>query len=485
MRNFLFLFLIISISFAGFEVETLPPPVFHNHSFALLSNSRYSVHSGFSSSLPNQVLANILWAMAKVPRIGSYREIYVATPTNVYLYDPNTHTLVLHLAGNHRSNANAAFEIGVATERYEEAGFATQVGLLASVAFWDSGGSNVVSCPMQSATNYANSNWQPIHPIRLVNVHARGSVRGLDTTCLAISSDSTLPRPLTRGNDTLEVLLNNLQMDSLFISGEIPLTKISQILWAGYGVAPHMTANNRRGLTVPSAVANYYLTGKIYLVRDSGVYRYHNRLPSGSLNTADHRLQLLVSGDRRGELRSASPRIPQTAPVYLVVTVTDTTSNYQMLEAGFVGIQFLLQAQSLGLASFLTCPLSPTERNAIRNALSLPSNEFPVLVSSVGERLTALKERYAQIKKISLSSPNQIPIKIEFWVEKSGIAQFFIYDLSGRPIRSFKKVFTKEGYHYWEWDGRDEKGENTSPGIYFLYAQVGGRKVIRKIVKIR
>ena len=104
------------------QVESLPPPVVHGNSFEIISNSRYSAHSGFTSSLSDTVLSNVLWAMSRVPSFGSsYREIYVATPTNVYLYDSVAHALNVHLAGNHRYSANSAFEVGIAVERDEEA----------------------------------------------------------------------------------------------------------------------------------------------------------------------------------------------------------------------------------------------------------------------------------------------------------------------------------------------------------------------------
>ena len=70
------------------QVESLPAPVVHGNSFEVLSNSRYSVHSGFAQHLSRQVLSNVLWAMSKVPQLGTYREIYVADTANVYLYDP-------------------------------------------------------------------------------------------------------------------------------------------------------------------------------------------------------------------------------------------------------------------------------------------------------------------------------------------------------------------------------------------------------------
>ena len=66
-----------SVTFA--QVESLPPPVVHGNSFEIISNSRYSSHSGFTGSLSDTVLSNVLWAMGRVPSFGSsYREIYVA-----------------------------------------------------------------------------------------------------------------------------------------------------------------------------------------------------------------------------------------------------------------------------------------------------------------------------------------------------------------------------------------------------------------------
>lgn len=171
--------MIILISFLILQIEALPPPVINRNSFKLLSNSRYSFHSGFSSNLSDQVLSNLLWAIAKAPLIGSYREIYVAKPNNLYLYNPENHILTLHLTGDRRSNSNSAFEIGVATERYEEACFLIQLDLLASTSFWDSL-SNAVSCPMQSATNYANSNWSPIHKGKKVRKESFESFRIYD-----------------------------------------------------------------------------------------------------------------------------------------------------------------------------------------------------------------------------------------------------------------------------------------------------------------
>jgi len=480
MKHFckiLFVAIILSTTLLA-QVESLPAPVINRHSFEILSNSRYSLHSGFTSSLSNQILSNILWAMDQVPKIGTYWEIYVATPTNVYQYDPQNNTLVLHLAGNHRYSSNTAFEVGIASNRNEDCGFAIQAGQLAACAFWDSVSSNAVSCPMQFATNNANNTWNPTHSIKMVDVFGQASRSGLSTTCVAISSDSTLPSPQTRGSDTFEILLTNLQQDSVFSSNSLSLLTISQLLWAGYGVTPHMTTNGRRGTTISSAVANYYLTGKIYLVNDSGVYRYHNRIPPGTgLTTSDHRLELVTNEDRRQQLRAASSRIPSTAPVYIVVSVSDTSSNYAMLEAGFAGFQYLVQAKILGLAGFFTVPLSPTERTAIISALGLPGSNFPVIVFSAGELATGIKESNTvslKTTRIQAVSPQRIPIKIEYWLAETGASHVIIYDLAGRPVYSFAPKSQKSGYHSIEWNGINQNGLQMPPGVYF------GRLIIGK-----
>ncbi len=392
MKHITALLLVAVLAGCAARVESLPPPVVNDNSLEIISNSRYSSHSGFAGSLSDTVLSNVLWAMSRVPSLGSsYRELYVATPSNVYLYDPASHVLNLHLIGDHRYEASAAFEVGIAVERDEEAGLVAQAGLLAGDAFWSRGGGVVASCPKVFAAEYANSNWSPIHPINIVDVFGRKAVRGLRDSCVAISSDMTLPLPLTDRPDTFEVLVNGLSMDSTFTSSVPSLSMISQLLWAGYGVTPHLAeggvGGGQRGLTVPSAGPYYYLTGRILVVRADGVDRYHNRLPPGTDHwTGDHRLEAVASGDRRDALRAACSRLPATAPLYVVVCIADTANSlrWKLLDAGFPGLQYLMQAHALGLHGWLTAPIAPHERTAIIAALGLPATDLPVLVFSVG-----------------------------------------------------------------------------------------------------
>jgi hypothetical protein len=457
------------------QVESLPPPVVHANSFEIISNSRYSSHAGFTGSLSDTVLANALWAMSRVPSFGSsYREIYVATPSNVYLYDTAGHTLSVHRAGNHRYSASSAFEVGIAVERNEEAGLAIQAGLLAGDAFWSRGGGTVTSCPMAFAANNADTAWQPDHTINLVSVFGRLSVSGLTDSCVAISSDSSLPRPNTDADDTFEVIVNGLGQDSTFAVDPMPLSAVSQLLWAGYGVTPHMPAG-KRGLTVPSAVANYYLTRRVYVVTDTAVMRYNNRLPPGTVqSTSDHRLEAVTPGDRRDSLRAVCLRLPASAPVYIVVCVGDTMDDWTMLEPGFVGFQYLMQARALGLHGRIIAPIAPDERAEIIAVLGLPATDLPVLIFAAGlASQPGLAGSICQPgDRIDVRRSSK-GIRLEIHVTRECTADLAVFDLAGRSVRRLGKLRLSAGESSFDWDCLGEGGRALAAGTYFCRLTLG------------
>ncbi len=477
----LLLLAIVSSVLGSAQARDLPSPVVNGNSFEIISNSRYTVHWGFTDSLSDTVLSNVLWAMSRAPSFGSsYREIYVADSENVYLYDTVNDDLDVHRAGDHRYifYADPAFEIGVAVERSEEAGLMIQAGLLAGDAFWSVGGdSNVTSCPTEAGTQYADTAWNPNHAINLISMFGRYNVNGLTDSCVAHSSDSTLPDPATDGDDTFELLVNGLGQDSTFDSTSLSLSTVSQLLWAGYGQAPHEGSGGKRALTVPSGMPLYFLTRKIYLVRNVGVHRYHNRRGSGTdLHTRDHRLEAVTSGDRRDSLRAACTRLPVTAPVYIVVCVTDTTDSlrWKSLEAGFAGYQYLMQAHVLDLHGRLTAPLSSGERAAIIDALGLPATDLPVLIFSAGlPPMPGVAESgRGQTERFELARTKE-GLRLKIYLVEPGVGKLVIYDLAGRPVRDWGEVQLSAGVHSFEWDGSDDSGRSLPAGPYFCRLALG------------
>lgn len=471
---------------AGPLVETLPAPVRHGVSFEALANSRYSTHSGFTDRLSRPVLASVLRAMNRMPRLGGYRDFYVATPENVYRFDPAAGTLVLHLAGDRRYNSGSAFEVGVAVERHEEAGMVVQAGLLAGTAFRDRPEEPVAACPMKWATDHANEQWKPARSLKMVNVYGRAEPLPFDTVCCAVSSDSTLPAPHVSGLDTFDSVLEELRQDSAFGPVGLSLETVSQLLWAACGVTPHITFNGRQGTTIPTAVAAYHLTGRIYLVHDAGLSRYHNRRPPGTdLATADHRLARITAGDLRPALRQALPRLPSSAPVYFVVCAGDTSAYGPLQEAGCAGSQLLIQARALGLAGFLTVPLNRAERNAVMTALGLPARHFPVFVFSCGEPApTGVEEEDRPgLVRIVRAGPaiRRGRIRLEYWLGRSGEVRVEVFDMLGRPVRLLVEEQQSVGYHSVAWDGSGPQGQRLKRGTYLIVVFSRGTMAKHKV----
>ena len=473
--------------------ESLAAPVRHTYSFEQLSNSRYSVHAGFDDSLPAQVMANVLWAMSRVPEAGSeYREFYVATPDNVYRYDPSSLLLTVYRAGDHRYNSGSAFEVGVAASRPEGTGMAIQAGLLAGAAFGNEGRATrdqepgVVSCPMQWAADHATVDWKPDHPIQMVDVFGRAPSEPLDTACASRSSDSSLPLPHVVGPDTFEAVMADLHQDSSFNPVGLSDENVSQLCWAAYGVTPHITYNRRQGLTVPSAMANFYLTDRVYVVGEYEVSRYHNRLSADTdATTRDHRLERVTAGDLRPQLRAASVRIPGSAPAYFVVCVPDTNTQPAMMEAGFAGFQLLAQARALGLSGFLTVPLSRTERRAIVSALDLPDGHVPALVFACGEAGATVAERAPDTGVVTIvrAQPaiRQGNLRVEYLLSRAGPVRAQVFDMLGRPVKLLLNEQQSSGYHAAVWDGTDEDGARVQRGTYLVVIISGGTVAKHKV----
>jgi hypothetical protein len=67
---------------------TLPKPMEGTHSVEICLNSRFSTHGGMTGTIDNQILANVLWAAAKVPLLAKSRTIYAALTENVTFMIP-------------------------------------------------------------------------------------------------------------------------------------------------------------------------------------------------------------------------------------------------------------------------------------------------------------------------------------------------------------------------------------------------------------
>ena len=355
-------------------IGPLPPPIVTGNSVEICLNSRYSLHS-LSGTATDQQISNIVWAAGKAPYTGTYRNIYVVTPTGTYLYDPVGHSLSWYSS---EVVSGGAFAIRYDRELDFDAGVSFMPALLASVSLWRSTQSSVASCPR--GLGYPTTRL-------FFGVQA---VKGLTSTLAAHSSvpagqPGWLPDPCTAGDNKLEEVLGNLNYTSSFTQTNLTLQQISQILWAGYGCTAHTTSNNKAGLTVPSAYANYYLTGRIYLANENGVYRYHNRNPSADTTKKDHRIEQIKAADVRGALQSAVSGLPR-APCYVILCLnsSDVGQEFARLEPGFVAGNMLIQATAIDLGCHFRAKLTSGEQGSIQAATNIPASHIPQAIISIG-----------------------------------------------------------------------------------------------------
>jgi hypothetical protein len=348
----------------------LVPPIVTGHSAEICMNSRIATHSGLTGTATAQQVSNVLYAAGRAPVTGSFRTIWFKDHTGTYIYHPEDHSLEYYSA----TTVTNAFRLDYDRERDFDAGVSYVLALWASVSLWTGLSNQVISCPQQTDVNFGIGTL----------------TAGLTTQLVAVSSDGSLPNPVTDGQDHLEELLATLRLRDAFRT-DLDLTpqRLSQLLWAGYGCTPHTTANNYKGLCVPSWIAEYFLTNRIYVVNDR-VLRYCNRVGT-NLATRDHRVEQVQNADVRTALRQALPDLPE-APCYILLCLTQSGLGvwYQRLETGFVAGGMLLQAESLGLACAFKAALSSAEQTAVKQITQIPAGDYPHAIVALGHRAADL-----------------------------------------------------------------------------------------------
>ena len=420
---------------AAIDANQLPPPIVTENSVEICMNSRYSQHS-LSGTASTQQISNIIWAAGRAPFTGTHRDIYLMTPQATYLYDPNGHSLTWYSS---EARNDGAFMIRYESERDFDTGVSFMPALLASVSLCRSSESPVASCP--KGIGYPNA--------RLVfGVQPSGEL----TTELAVhcsvpeGEPGWMPAPSTTGDNSLEKVLADLRYVSSFGDTNLTIQQISQILWAGYGCTDH-NPSGKAGLTVPSAWANYYLTGAIYLANENGVFRYHNRNPATNLSTRDHRLEQIDSGsagrggtrevDSRGRLQAAVAGLPE-APCYVIICLNSSylEDQYARLETGFVAGNMLIQATAMGLGCHFNSGLTPGERSGIQAATNIPSSHVPYAIVSIGRPEVVASISFVLQGRDRPDAGWAVPLTVKFFTPGADV-------LNDVPIHEFRLTTVK------------------------------------------
>jgi len=487
---------VLANPYSKFASKVLPEVTDNGNSVERCINSRYSFHSGYTATLPHEVVANILWAASSAPLIADERKIYAATSDNLYLCSKKDDVLQLdvHASGDKRVDSSSALQVGISTtpeDIPEDAGVALHLAQLASVASWKSTVDQPACLPSEAAWNIAKTSWNTLTKLHLVSCFGLSkSVKGLKYDCVAVSSDKTLPDPKTDGIVSFEAAIKKLSFGTEFTSDDLTKEEVSQLLWASYGVTPHtVIGGNNAANAVASHTAQYFLSGKIYLVSSIGVQRYQIRKTPKDLVNRDHRLEEVKTGDARTALRSVSSKLPQNAPAYIIFCGSKIEAKQQM-EAGFAGAGALLQATAMGLQGHYAARFTDAERAALQAACGIPAADLPILVFSAGHVAGTGKTASKNVVSPSGTDFSAMPLQFRdhtiFNLHSTTPinGELCIYDELGKIVRRIR-VTGKGGTVRVRWDGCDRHGNKVATGAYSCVMTYPSGKAMVKVTKLR
>jgi hypothetical protein len=104
--------------------------------------------------------------------------------------------------------------------------------------------------------------------------------------------------------------------------------------------------------------------------------------------------------------------------------------------------------------------------------------------SAVGDKDGSGQVIYA----LSQSRPNPFTsgdVRIRFSVAKACVADVEVFNILGQRVRVLQSGRVASGWHELSWDGRNERGEGVSPGVYFCALRTPEYRATRKVVVLK
>ena len=75
--------------------------------------------------------------------------------------------------------------------------------------------------------------------------------------------------------------------------------------------------------------------------------------------------------------------------------------------------------------------------------------------------------------------------KITYLIDSPGASFLKIYDVLGNQIRTFNFNSTKPGWHSVTWNGKNDKNQIVTSGIYFCRLILDSKEITRKLLKLQ
>ena len=85
----------------------------------------------------------------------------------------------------------------------------------------------------------------------------------------------------------------------------------------------------------------------------------------------------------------------------------------------------------------------------------------------------------------SFPNPTSGDSRIEYSLPSPGPASLRMFDLSGREVRTLVDGKVDAGRHEAIWDGRDDEGHTLPAGAYFYELNAAGRRVAKRVIRLK
>jgi flagellar hook assembly protein FlgD len=81
--------------------------------------------------------------------------------------------------------------------------------------------------------------------------------------------------------------------------------------------------------------------------------------------------------------------------------------------------------------------------------------------------------------------PSHGNTRIQLELSRATTLEVVIYDASGRRVRRLLHGSSEAGRHALVWDGSDDRGRATKPGVFFVRASAAGALATRRLTRAR
>jgi len=398
----------------------LPPPMTTDMILEESIMRRMSVREFTDQEVTDEELATILWAAhglrddekRTIPGInGIYAAvIYVLKEDAAYTYDPLNHSLVFYKDGDWRDivgwQYEAPIQLGLCwnTDLADINYGAAEIGQIGQNIYFMANALDLgtVSCgqrppaiePLGIPDNEDGILVMPIgHPLHPYNFKYRP--RWLSFLPRVQHSEMSLSEAIDQRNETTT------------FSGELSRQQESQLLWAAYGYSYYLDKSNNtigrldRHRTTPSA--HGYYPNDMYIVKESGIYRYFPNFYNPLYGLLKNMWFLPVmpfmlrikQGDYRSEIAqaSANPSI-DSSPFIIIPVLDDSKANrwddfsgeeYRWLwyyDASASAYNVFLEATAQDLTGNI---VFPEDTATISSLLRLNEEQIPLLIIPVSK----------------------------------------------------------------------------------------------------